>query len=303
MKIDRLMAVTIFLLNRETVSASALAERFMVSKRTIQRDIDVLDQAGIPIVSTHGANGGYQIMDGFGLTKQIAGSDDCRNIITALRGLCTVYEHGKISTTLEKVLSSLQHGGEQRVFIDFSVAREGIHVNECLRIIEKAIYDKTPLRIEYTNAEQIPSVRLVEPLALSYQWYAWYLYAYCTEKEDYRLFKLPRISRCEPTGGEFSQEHGDVELLMKNMSASDKRECLYVRLLCKKGIRQQALEYLGSNILEEYENGDFVIAIKAPFERMWFSLLMGFGDQVQVLEPDELRTLIKQKAKEILSMY
>ena len=291
-----------FLLNRETVSASTLAERFEVSKRTIQRDIDVLNQAGIPVVSTCGADGGYEIMDGFKLTKQIAGVDDYLNIITALKGLSTAYENGKINATLEKALSSMQ-GGEQRIFIDFTVAREGMHVNEYLRIIEKAIYAKTPLRIEYTNAEQISSMRLVEPLALSYQWYAWYLFAYCTEKKDYRLFKLLRISRCEQIDGVFTKEHGNVELLMKKKSASDDRKYLNIRLLCKKDIRQQALEYLNSNIVEEYKNGDFVITMDAPFERMWFSLIMGFGDQVQVLEPESLKIMLKQKAKEILSMY
>lgn len=50
MKIDRLIAITMYLLNREIVSSSALAERFEVSKRTIQRDIEALNQAGIPIL-------------------------------------------------------------------------------------------------------------------------------------------------------------------------------------------------------------------------------------------------------------
>ena len=74
MKTDRLIAITMYLLNREIVSSSALAERFEVSKRTIQRDIEALNQAGIPITSTYGADGGYEIMDGFKLTKQIAES-------------------------------------------------------------------------------------------------------------------------------------------------------------------------------------------------------------------------------------
>jgi predicted DNA-binding transcriptional regulator YafY len=58
-----------------------------------------------------------------------------------------------------------------------------------------------------------------------------------------------------------------------------------------------------SNTIEEYENGDFILTMKVPFERMWFSLLMGFGDKVQVLEPDELKAMLRQKAEEILSIY
>lgn len=302
MKIDRLIAVTMYLLNRETVSAAALAERFEVSKRTIQRDIDVLNQAGIPIVSTYGANGGYEIMDGFRLTKQIAGVEDYLNIITALKGLSTAYENEKINATLEKALTSMQVG-EQRIFIDFAAAREGVLVDKYLPVIDKAIYHKTPLRIEYTNAEQISSIRLVEPLALSFQWYAWYLFAYCTEKKAYRLFKILRISSCEPVDRSFTKAHGNVEALLKSKAVSDKRKIVPIRLLCKKDIRRQVLEYLNSNIVREYENGDFVLSMDVPYERMWFSIILGFGDQVKVLEPEELKNMLRQKAEEILSIY
>lgn len=302
MKIDRLIAITMYLLNREIVSSSALAERFEVSKRTIQRGIETLNQAGIPIASAYGADGGYEIMDGFKLTKQIAGVDDYLNIITALKGLSTAYENNKISATLEKALTIMQCG-EQRIFIDFSIAREGMLVNEHLRMIEKAVYNKTLLSIEYVNAEQVASMRLVEPLALTYQWYNWYMFAYCVEKQDYGLFKLPRISKCEPVSGTFSKEHGNIEWLMKNKSRTDKRKYYHIRLLCKNEIRQQALEYLNSNIVEQHENGDFIITMNVPFERMWFSLLLGFGDKVRVLEPDELKAMLKKKAEEILSIY
>ena len=302
MKIDRLIAITMYLLNRETVSASTLAERFEVSKRTIQRDVETLNQAGIPIMSTFGAEGGYKIIDGFKLTKQIASVDDYLNIIIALKGLSSAYDNEKINSTLEKALTTMQ-GGEQRIFIDFSVAREGMLVSEHIQIIEKAIYNKMLLKISYTNADSISSERKLEPLALSYQWYAWYLFAYCTEKQDYRLFKLPRISSCKVIEGTFSKEHGNIEILMKTASSPDNRKYFNVHLLCKNEIRQQALEYLNYNIVEERENGDFVIAMSVPFERMWFSLLMGFGNQIKVLEPEQLKLMLREKAKEILSIY
>jgi len=300
MKIDRLIAITMYLLNREIVSASTLAERFEVSKRTIQRDIDTLNQAGIPIVSTYGAEGGYEILDGFTLAKQIAGVDDYLNIIIALKGLSSAYDNGKINATLEKTLTMTQ-SGEQRIFLDFSVARE--RINEYLQVIEKAIGNQTLLAIDYTDAKGTASKRTIEPLALSYQWYAWYLFAYCTKQQDYRLFKLPRISGCEAIGGTFSREHGNIEVLMKNVSTPDNRIYFDVRLLCKSEIRQQALEYINGTIVEERENGDFVMAMNVPFERMWFSLLMGFGRHVEVLEPEHLKIMLRKKAEEILSIY
>ncbi len=254
MKIDRLISITMYLLNRGTVSASLLAEKFEVTKRTIQRDIEALCKAGIPIVSTYGTNGGYEILDGFKLTKQIADMDDYLNIVIALRGLSSAYDNKKINTTLEKALTIMQ-GGEQRIFVDFTVAREGAKVNEHLKIIEKAIYEKRQLFIEYTTADNIKSERIVEPLALSFQWYAWYVFAYCTTKQNYRMFKLPRIISCQPTNDCFIKEHQNIEMLMKSNIQPDKRQFYDVRLLCKKEVKHQVMEYLSSNIIEEYEDG------------------------------------------------
>ena len=65
MKTDRLYALTLYLLNHGKSSASELAKHFEVSVRTIQRDIDALRQAGIPICALTGTNGGYEILSDF----------------------------------------------------------------------------------------------------------------------------------------------------------------------------------------------------------------------------------------------
>ena len=302
MKIDRLIAITMYLLNRETVSASVLAKRFEVSKRTIQRDIEVLCRAGIPIASTYGFDGGYKIMDGFRLTKQIAGIDDYLNIVIALKGLSSAYDNKKIKETLEKALTIMQDR-EQRLFVDFTIAREGAYVNKHLPVIEKAIHEQAPLLIKYTNADNIPSERVVEPLALSFRWYAWYMFAYCTLNKSYRWFKIIRIMDCQPTSGIFTKIHDEIDKLMKNNLEPDKRKYYCVRLLCKKEVKLQVMEYLNPAIIKENEDGNFIIELNVPFERMWFSIILGFGDQVKVIEPPELIIMLKQKAEEIMSIY
>ena len=63
MKIDRLLGITIYLLNHNRTTAQRLANRFEVSVRTIIRDIDTLCMAGIPVVSSYGVDGGYEILE------------------------------------------------------------------------------------------------------------------------------------------------------------------------------------------------------------------------------------------------
>lgn len=303
MKTDRLMAIILYLMNHDTVSASELAARFEVSRRTIQRDMEVLSQAGVPIVSVYGAEGGYGVMDGFRLTKQITGAEDYRNIITALRGLSTAYDSKELEETLHKARLSMP-GEAQRVFVDFSAAGEDPLVQKHLKAMNRAITDQTLLSIRYTAAGGTVSDRTVEPLALSLRWYAWYLFAYCREKQDYRLFKLQRIEACKAVPGSFSKKHGDTEALMAQSSLSDSRQQYRVRLRCRESVRSPVLEYLRGEVTREYENGGFELLLpEMPFERMWFSLLMGFGNAIEVLEPDSLRQMLKDRAEEITNLY
>ena len=87
MKLERLMAITILLLNRKRVQAQELADRLEVSLRTIYRDLESLNLAGIPIVSYTGAEGGFEIMENFRLDRQMLSFDE----LIALLQLCEVF--------------------------------------------------------------------------------------------------------------------------------------------------------------------------------------------------------------------
>ncbi len=74
--------------------------------------------------------------------------------------------------------------------------------------------------------------------------------------------------------------------------------------MCKADVRVSVLEYLKGTIIEEFENGDFVLEMHVPEnERMWFSLLLGFGNSIKVLSPQEVVEMIKEKATEIQGVY
>ena len=87
MKIDRLIGILSILLQQERVTAPYLAERFEVSRRTINRDIEDLCKAGIPLVTAQGANGGISIMEGYRLNRTLLTSSDMQAILAGLRSL------------------------------------------------------------------------------------------------------------------------------------------------------------------------------------------------------------------------
>lgn len=111
MKIDRLMGITIYLLRHGRTSAQTLSKEFEVSSRTIMRDMDTLCQAGIPIQSACGIDGGYEILDTYILEKQMADGQDYEFILTALKGLASAYADKSIQKTIDKI--ELLSGGEE----------------------------------------------------------------------------------------------------------------------------------------------------------------------------------------------
>lgn len=81
MKIDRLIGILSILLQRSSVTAPELAEQFEVSRRTINRDVEALCQAGIPIVTRQGAGGGISIMEGYRMDRTLLSVADMQAIL------------------------------------------------------------------------------------------------------------------------------------------------------------------------------------------------------------------------------
>jgi predicted DNA-binding transcriptional regulator YafY len=302
MKIDRLLGIVMYLMNRETVSARALAEVFEVSPRTIQRDMLSLQQAGIPVTANQGVSGGYGILEGYKLDRRIVSSSDLDFIITALKGLSTATSNQMIAHTLEKVLSlSPQQPGSMQ--FDLSTLKEPGKVGEAMQKIEPAIGQMLTLAFTYTDASNRVSQRVVEPVALSFQWYAWYLLAYCRGSRDYRLFRLSRM-REVAAGLPFTTSHPAAKELLQAQAQRDSRWYVDLKLLCSDDIRVSVEDYFSSGTITENNDGTFVLQARLPWsEQFWFGVLLSYGAKAKVLEPEELRSKVLGIADEIMQLY
>lgn len=303
MKTDRLLGITVYLLNHKKTSAKKLADHFEVSPRTIQRDIESLCLAGIPVVSTYGADGGYDIMDTFKMERQIAGQNDYTYIVAALQGFVSAYNGQGANEVLEKMQLLSEHDSTD-VILDFSVAKENAGISDKLTTIQKGIESGYTTQFYYTNAQNMKKNHEVEPVAAIYKWYGWYLMAYSTVSEDYRLYKLVRMEQLHITENHSTKKHETkiaMELLQKQ---PDKRTYLDIRLLGKHAIRAKCLEYLNGTIVEELNNGDFIMRLHVPEEEhFWYSSILAFGNQIQIIEPESLRIRICDSCRQILSLY
>ena len=110
MKADRLLAITMLLLGRESVAAPELARRFEVSVRTIYRDIEALSDAGIPVVAYPGSGGGYGIMRGFKIDRSLIRPEELEQVTATLTSLASALGDERMGRTADRLKAIVPRG-------------------------------------------------------------------------------------------------------------------------------------------------------------------------------------------------
>ncbi len=194
MKMERMIGILSILLQQERVTAPELARRFEVSRRTIQRDIDALCRAGIPLVTTQGAGGGISIMEGYRVDHTLLTTPEMQAILAGLRSLDSVSGNRQYARLMEKLSAGageLLPGGAH-LLIDLSSWYKSSLAPK-IECIQAAIAQEQTIRFEYFSPKG-KSTRTIEPYYLIFHWSAWYVWGWCLTRQDFRLFKLGRMT-------------------------------------------------------------------------------------------------------------
>ena len=308
MRIDRMLGITVLLLNRDRVSARQLSEKFEVSVRTIYRDIEAINMAGIPIVAYSGSNGGFGILENYRLDRQVLTLQDMISIITALKGVSRSLGDSGLETVTEKILNLIPPDKidylkqqSEEVAIDMAPWGHKIKSEEFFQIIRPAIAERSLIEFVYSNARGEMIRRTVEPMTLIFKGYAWYLFAFCRMRNDYRLFRLSRMENLINTKESFERRSISYHEFFKNSATETKTINLVLRFEGKMRIKVE--EYFDENGVEIQDDGSIIVKISMPEDEWMYSTILGFGEYVEVLEPEYLRCMILEKAKKISSKY
>lgn len=304
MKVDRILETILYLTHHDNVPASYLAERFQVSVRTIQRDMVSISAIGIPVYAAGGKHGGYSILPTYKMKNSTIRDDEQQMIMKALESLATSYSNNTLKALIEKYNAMVEKEGGQKVFWDFGVTRENRQVQEMNRRLEKAASERRFITFDYRNAKGEKSTPYVEPLAIHYKWYAWYLFAYSPAKKQYRTYKIARMEnlRIENTVSEV--EHGDLEKRMKDSEQAYYQTCIPIEIHFDNENGGMIAEYFPDCRVERVTEKESRIFLEVPAkERLWKALLLSFGDQVKVTGPEEYKQELIETAKKFLSNY
>ncbi|MFC9777215.1 helix-turn-helix transcriptional regulator [Paenibacillus chitinolyticus] len=314
MKLERLMTITILLLNRKRVQAQELADQLEVSLRTIYRDLDSLGQAGIPIVSYTGMEGGYEIMDSFRLDRQLLSFDELTALSTALRGLesTKAYDRSNMDLLLSKVgamVAQAEQGraGEgDRIHIDFTPWKNSEEDQSRYNSLRQAVNDRKLIRFRYTSRTGDEQKREVEPMALVLKNYAWYLHGYCRLRGDYRIFKLTRIRELDIQAGTFIRRAESLAQLndrWKKPEIHEANEAIAVVLQFKASAAVSVMDHFDEKDIERLPDGQLIVRMTYPSERWLIRTLFHYMTDVLVLEPASIAAKVRQTALDIAGQY
>ncbi|MDS1003036.1 YafY family protein [Clostridium sporogenes] len=310
MKINRLLAIVVILLNREKISASELAEKFEVSVRTIYRDIDAINLAGIPIVSQAGNNGGFYIIDNYKINHQLLTLEDMISIIEALKNMNRFLEDKNIEVAIEKVKNIVPKEKKEvfdlhfdQMFVDtlpwgFKKCDEE---NLKYKIIHNAVESKNCIAFDYRNSKSEYNWRKVEPLTLVFKGFYWYLFSFCKLRNDYRFFKLSRMENLTV----LDERINENRISYKEYININKTKEVPTKVVLKfsKKVRYRVDDCFDKNDIKIQEDGSIIVDTYFLEDYWVYSMILSYGEYVEVLEPNHIREIIKNKYKKINNIY
>lgn len=300
MKIDRMIGILSILLQNEKTTAPELAKIFEVSRRTIGRDIEALCNAGIPIFTVQGSGGGIRIMDGYRMNRTILTSKDMQMILAGLRSLDSVSGSNYYRQLMEKIQTGASDfvSGRDSIFIDLSSWYKETLAPK-IKLIQDAIEERKLLSFHY-YAPKGESKRMIEPYYLIFKWSSWYVWGFCTEKKDFRMFKLNRMDLLNKDSTNFTAK--EVPLPDFSTEKIFPVEMKVKALFCEE-LKWKLVEEFGANCFTKNEDGRLLFSADYTDKKNLLCWLLTFGDQVEVLEPAEVKDEMIRIAKNILHKY
>ena len=300
MKMERLIGILSILLQRDKVTAPELAEQFEVSRRTIQRDIESLCQAGIPIATAQGTGGGISILEGYRVDRTVLTTPEMQAILAGLQSLDSVSGTRRYAQLMEK-LSAGSTGRDSHILIDLSSWYK-TSLSPKIEAIHSAIRQHQTIRFTYFSPKET-AARTIEPYDLVFQWSSWYVWGWCRTRQDFRLFKLNRMTDLVP-GEPFTPRPAPPPDLSAERIFPAKYQ---VTVLFDPACRWRLVEEYGPDSFTAQPDGRLRFTWGFPDADSVLSWVLTFGEGAELTEPEELRlrlaaltaTLARRYQKEV----
>ncbi|HHV60803.1 MAG TPA: YafY family transcriptional regulator [Clostridiaceae bacterium] len=297
MKMNRLFEIIYILMNKNTITAKELADRFEVSQRTIYRDIDILSLAGIPVYTSKGKGGGISLVKNFVLDKSILSEKEQSEILSALHALIAI-NAAETNEVLNRLSSFFNKDAVQWIEVDFS--NWGNRNSKIFSLLKTAILNRRIVEFDYYSSYGEKTHRRVEPVRLCFKDRAWYIKSFCLTRNSFRTFKLMRIKNLTLTNENYKQRD-----LFSGMSESNSvsKNKVTLKLKIAPEMTYRVYDEFDEYLIVKNSDGSHTVTVTWPEDEWVYGFILSFGEYIEVLEPEHIKNIIKEKLKKSLGKY
>ncbi len=300
MKNSRLFELLYLLVERRSVTARELAERFEVSERTIYRDVDALSAAGVPVYAQRGRGGGVRLMEQFILDRALLSPEQQDEVLLALQAVLAVRRAGDGRDTLSKLSALFRRRGGDWLEVDFAGWGGGERERNNCQAAKEAILTRRRLDFTYHSSAGERTRRRTEPGKLVFKSGCWYLQAFCLTRRDWRIFRLARME--DPALEEERYAPRPAPAALEPEPSAGFRE-VRLRLRFQPEAAYRVLDFFPPGQVTREAGGRLLVDCAFPEDGWVLGFLLSFGDRVEVLEPDCWRELLAREAGKIENLY
>ncbi len=310
----RLITLIMLLQRRPNQKATELAEQLGVSARSLHRYIAMLDEMGIPVYSERGPHGGFSLVRGYKMPPLVLTPEEA---VAVYLGTSLVEEMwGQLyREAAQGALAKLENvlPDEQRHEITW--ARRTLLATHMHRVdytplapklekLRRACRERRRVEMVYhTRSQPEPAQRQVDPYAMVHRWGWWYFVGYCHLRQGVRSFRVDRVVELKLLDQTFQVPADfDIHAYLAAELEVQPQVRIRVRFAPEAATIVHDDPYYWDTV-EPQPDGS-VIASMSMYDLEYAArMASSFGPQVVVLEPEELRCLVRERARAIAAQY
>ncbi|MBU1310714.1 MAG: YafY family transcriptional regulator [Gammaproteobacteria bacterium] len=305
-RVDRLLALILYLQSRRYCTAEMMAEHFGLSVRTIYRDLAALAEAGVPVLAETGL--GYRLMKGYMLPPVNFSEQEAMALSTGLMLAQRMTSQSYLQlmqSALDKVKSVLPADAKQRLehlARAMATPANTPPIQADLSMLQQAIARQQLVQFSYQKADLSLSERLAEPAGLLYYLGRWHFIAWCRLRNAYRDFRTDRISQLTLLT-ETVTSRGDFDA-QNFIRQSIPQAPLRARVRFTAVAADRAKREWWQGISHEVQTAaNIELTLNSSDWSSLASWLLSLGNSAQVVEPAELISEIRRQSTAILAQY
>jgi predicted DNA-binding transcriptional regulator YafY len=317
MRADRLLSILMLLQVHSRLTARELAERLEVSERTIHRDMDALSSAGVPVVAERGKSGGWGLLEQYQTTLTGLNLAEIQALFVPKPAhlLADLGWGQAFEAALLKLLAALPAANRQQA----EVVSQRIHVDptgwhhweeemSAFPVLQTAIWQERQVFLSYKRGNGEPVERWVNPLGLVAKGSVWYLVA--AAQDEVRSYRISRVQKAvltdapclRPMGFNLA-DYWQQSMVEFKASLPSYRAVVRVAPEVIAWLRYGGYFARVEQIGVPDADGWVPVTLRFDIEKAACGYVLGFGAQMEVLEPPELRDRVVQAAKDAIALH